>query len=173
MTHEKIVKDLIEDIESLTIKILNRRRFLKEIIDPIIKLVSENGVVLKYDKHSCHTHIVSELNNFGHFSFHTDLGQTMFGGDTITIYYHPNRKFREGGIDSAHDKESQPVLEVYEQIDYEIKKFDEQKNWQRALVRVLKNKDRIVSQIKKEQKKTKTTITQTRTASARNHELRE
>lgn len=173
MTHEKIVKNLTGDMRKLSNKLKGRKRFLDKIFDLVPSLVSKEGVVLSYSEHSCHTHVVSELNNFGHFSFHINLGQTMFGGDTVTIYYHPNRKFREGGIDFAHDKDWQPVLKVRSLIDYQVENFDEQRNWQRALLYVLKNKDRIVARIKKEQEKAKITVAQSRAVDESKNKLRE
>ena len=141
--------------KALAGKVRKRKRFLDETIDPVIKLVCERGRMVSRNQGSSNTHVVWELRNFGGFSFHTDLGQTMFGGNTVKIYYHPGRSFREGGLDSAHDKEWIPVLEVDFQThrEYVVKRFDETTGWRRALVRVLRNKDKIASRTAKTSQK--------------------
>lgn len=137
-------------------KIQTRKKFLNRVVVEIIDLVSKQGVIISETEHSCHTHVVSELRNFGHFSFHTSLDQTMFGGNRVKAWYHPRRNFREGGLDSAWDKEWTPVLNVYFQVDdnYEIEIFNNNVNWQRALLRVFNNKEKIADQIKKTRSKT-------------------
>ena len=175
MAHEQIVEDLSNDLRLIARKLKNRKEFLKKIVERVEELVRKEGTELSYIEHSCHTHIVAELRNFGHFSFHTSLGQTMFGGNTITIYYHTGRSFREGGIDSAYDKEWTPVLKVDFQTgdDFKVVIFDEQRNWQRALVRVLKNEENIAAQIKRKKEEAKTAKARNRAAEEKKKKLLE
>lgn len=153
MAHDLNTKRLARQIKA-------RKDFLNKVVNSVTKLVREYGRVTKRDQGSSNTRVVSELRNFGNFTFETDLGQTMFGGNTIRVWYHPNKSFRKDGLDSAWDKEWQPVLNIYYQTDYKVINFDEQREWQRALFRVLKNKERIATQVKKKEGKTKTTVVQ-------------
>lgn len=116
-------------------KIRERKNFLNRVANFIDKLVCEKGRVLSISEHSAWTHIVWELRNFGGFTFYADLGQTMSGGNTIKVYYHPDHNFREGDLDSAWT----PVLEVDFQTrsenDYRVKRFEEAAAWQKALTK--------------------------------------
>ncbi len=140
-----------KEIGVLENKIAKRRKFLNEVFDRITNLVSKEGEQLSYSEHSCHTNVVAELKNFGNFTFTTNLDQSMIGGDTIRVYYHPGRKFQEGGTDAAHDKGLDPVLAV--DVDgrgiYTVRIFDEQRNWQKKLLHLLKNSNKIAKGIRK------------------------
>ena len=133
--------------KELAKKVRGRRKFLDKVIGEIITLVNTKGKTVSRMVHSARKYIVLELRNFGAFTFHTDWGQTMFGGNTVKVYYHPGRNFREGGLDSAFDKDWTPVLDVDFQVDgeYRVNKFDEKLSWQKKLVWVLRNKDRIAA----------------------------
>jgi len=146
--------------KDLARKIRGRKNFLDKTVDAVINLVCNRGKVLSRSEHSAHTHIIWELHNFGGFSFRTDLGQTMFGGNTVKVYYHPGRSFREGGLDSAWDKDCSPVLIVYfpTEGDYKVGQFNEKTDWQRALIRVLKNQNNIAAQINKAKEKENKTL---------------
>lgn len=143
------------NIKELVRKTRERKKFLDAIIEPVIKLVREKGRMINRSQETSHTNVVWELRNFGGFSFHTDLGQTMFGGNTVKVFYHPSRSFREGGLDSAHDKDWVPVLDVYFQteLEYRVSKFDERLSWQRKLFWVLRNKDKVAARAEKENRK--------------------
>lgn len=135
-----------KDTKELARKIRARKKFLKRIVTPVINLVVKRGRVLERHMGSCNIHIISELRNFGGFTFETDLGQTQFGGSTVTIFYHPHCNFREGGIDFARENE-RIVLSVFFQTEaeyeYKVITFDNRTDWQRVLIHVLQNADKI------------------------------
>ncbi len=143
--------------EQLANKIRIRKEFLNQVVNRVTGLVRKYGKVTKRDECHSHTRVVSELRNFGNFTFETDLGQTDFGGNDIMIWHHPGKSFREGGLDFAFDKEWTPVLDVYFQVkdEYEVKAFNEETNWQKTLTFVLKNQDKIAERIRKAQNKAK------------------
>lgn len=157
--------------KALSRMIKERRAYLTRVLNAVVKLASQEGKVLLRSTHSAHTHVVWELRDFEGFTFHADLGQTMFGGNTVKVYYHPGRSFGEGGIDSAHDQEWAPVLEVDFQTgdehDYRVKKFKESAEWRRVLDRVLRNSDKIAAQAKKTEKKVDKRAERQRAAEAR------
>lgn len=159
--------------QQLARKVGARKRFLDKVVSPIVDLVHKRGKVNKREQGSSHTRVVSELINFGDFTFETDLGQTMFSGDTIRVWHHPHRNFREGGLDYAHDKEWTPVLDVYYQdrSDYKVGAFRDETDWQRALIRVLKNQNKIAARIKKTQDKASKTLRNWRQADERKDKL--
>jgi hypothetical protein len=138
-------------------KIRVRKKFLDKIITSIIQLVANKGKIINRVMGSSSKHIVQELRNFGGFSFYTDLGQTMFGGNTIKVYHHPGQSFCDGGLDLAQNNICEPVLDVYFQTadEYDVCTFNESKKWQRALIRVLKNQDKIAAQLDRKENKLK------------------
>ncbi len=143
--------------EQLAKQVRARKEFLNRVVKSLMNLVQEYGIVTKRDTANCHIRVVSELRNFRSFTFATDLGQTDFGGNTTKVWYHPGKNFREGGLDSAWDKEWTPVLDVDFQVtgdDYEVHIFNESVDWQRALLHVFKNKIKIAAQIERNQKET-------------------
>lgn len=146
-----------QNTDKLAKKVRTRKNFLNKVVNPVIDLVHKRGTIVRREQGSCHTRIVAEFRNFGDFTFHTDLGQTMFGGNTVKIFYHPGRNFREGGLDSAFDREWSPVLFVdfHTDGDYTVRSFNEKAGWQKALVSVLKNENKIMAQIEKTRSKAK------------------
>jgi len=142
------------DVLRLKRKIQSRKKFLDRILEPVINLIREEGTIIDYQEYTYLN--FAELRDFGHFSFHTDpepIRYMFVQGYTVKIYYHPGRKFREGGLESAFDKDWTPVLDVRVDDYYEVAIFNEQRNWQRALIRILKNSDRIAAQIRKRREK--------------------
>ena len=159
--------------KTLARKIRARKRFLDNVLNPIIQLVDKRGTVTKREQRSSYTHVVAELRNFGNFTFRTDLDKTKFGGDTIKVWYHPGRSFREGGLDSVWDKEWIPVLDINFLIctDYLVREFNKKTDWQRALVSVLKNQDNVATQINKIQEKAVERLQTWRQEGERNDQL--
>lgn len=141
--------------KQLAKKIRARKQFLNQVVGQIINLVGQYGWVTKRDQENYHTNVVTELRNFGNFTFETNLGQTDFGGDAVKVWYHPGKNFREGGLDFAWDKEWIPVLDVYfqEEKNYDVYTFKKSADWQKALLYVLKNKAKVAAQIQKQVKK--------------------
>ena len=141
------------DMKGLAKKIEAREKFLKKVIDFVEKLVIERGEITEKVQGSCHTNIKRRLFNFGDFSFLTDRGQTMFGGNECKIWYHPKNEagdIREGSL----------VLSVYYQCESEknnncrVDVFNENHAWQSAINYAMSHKDKIVAKIsKKEQER--------------------
>lgn len=153
MAQDKKTRKLARQIQT-------RMEFLKQTTGAVINLVIQKGT-WKEEVKRFHTYVSAELRDFGGFSFEVELGKTEEGGNTVKMYCHPGRKFREGGLDSAWDKEFMPVLSVdfWSGDSYEVRTFSDEFKWQKALSRVLKNKDKISTRIaataEKEKQKTK------------------
>lgn len=152
MAHSQLTTE-----QELAKKIRARKEFLNKVCGQIIDLVRKYGKITRRDQGNNHTNVISELHNFGSFTFETNLGQTDFVGDTIGVWYHPGRSFREGGLDFAWDKKWIPVLYIHYQVkgDYEVATFNKNVGWQKALLYILKNKTRIATQIATEIEKEK------------------
>ena len=139
--------------EELAKEVRTRNEFLDIVTNRVIDLVRKYGEVTKRDEGNNHTNIVSNLCNFGSFTFETDLGQIDFGGNTVRVWHHPGKNFQENSVWS---NPLVPVLDVYFQTtkDYAVSIFNHRTGWQKALINLLKNRARIAAQIKKTQNKT-------------------
>lgn len=133
-------------------KIEKRKKKVVEFISFANEILSEIGERIFYEEYSGHTKIKRWLTGFAHFSFHAYYGQTCMGGNTITIYYHPNNETI--GIEALP-----AVLKVYSQApsfnpdDIDIQIWDEKWPWQSALTKVIIQKDAILAQIENAEKK--------------------
>lgn len=137
----------ITDLTAMASKIRERLEFIKIVIPWIDRLVAKQGKELSYHEGSCHTNIVAELKNFGGFSFKTDTGQSMMGGNSFQVWYHPGKD---------HDDKSLLVLSLYCQVSVEesaVRVFDTTTEWQKALLQVRTREGFFVRQIKEEQKR--------------------
>lgn len=129
---------------SLSVRVSERIEFLKTILPWIERLVSKHGRGLEYSQGSCHTHIVAELKDFAWFSFHTDTGQSMMGGNTFRVWYHPGRLFDNSAC----------VLEVHYQVMVEesrVRLFDTKTDWQKKILGAKQNERAILGKMKREQ----------------------
>lgn len=119
---------------TLARKVAARKRFLNKVLESVTELVVKYGEVTKYREHSCHTHIVRKLNGFGGYSFELETGQTMMGGNTLKIIReHPDTRL---------------IFDVYWQIDHEkceIVTFIEEKGWKRAILRTIRDPEKIAA----------------------------
>ena len=128
---------------TLSAKLSKRERFLKKVVSFVEKLVQKKGRILEINQGSSNTNVVRELLDFGNFSFKTDLGQTMFGGNDIEVWYHPGTSFR-------NRKRFNTVLSVYYQCfrfetdDCRVNTFDESHGWQLALNNAIRNEKKIL-----------------------------
>ncbi len=159
------------ETKNLVRKIKKREQFLVRVVTGVIALVQKHGTLKSSERGGSHIRTIKELCNFGNFTFETDLGQTDFGGNTISVWYHPGKIFREGGSDSAHDKKLTLVLDVYYQTHYEVNEFYEKPNWQKAIIRVFKNQDKIAEQIKRVQNRSVEKLLEQRQEEDRKFEL--
>lgn len=134
-------------IEEIKERIEKRQKFLKEIVKFIEDITFRTGEEIKRTTGSAHTHIVRRLDGFRNFSFLADTGQTMFGGNDFDVWYHP----KEEKIDT---RRVEPVLSVYYQTsdEYKVKKFSKDDAWQREMKNLIKNKEKILLEIEKEEK---------------------
>lgn len=117
-----------KDMKTLADKVRSRQKFIGVIIPWIEKLVSKHGEELSYSQGSCHTHIVAELKNFNGFSFKTDTGHSMMGGNSFKIWYHPGKKLDNGGT---------LVLDLYFQVhvgESQVRSFDTSTKWVEKLL---------------------------------------
>ena len=133
MTKAKVVPAGLES------KIAYRLAFLEKVTGFAEMITAKEGNGVLYRMHSSHTHIINELRDFGGFSFRADTGQSMFGGSTIEVWYHPGRLF-------AAQPEPKKVLHIDWLIDLEKNTrltFDEESKWETNISRVIKNWEEI------------------------------
>ncbi len=140
------------ETKRLSAKIKARKEFLKMATEFSLTITRKLGEEVLYRQESCYTNIVRQLIGFAHFSFLTDTGQTMMGGDTVKIWYHP----KSGEVDF---KRSRPVLDIdwWAGVDEDCKinLFDEDRRWQTALRRVVKNAEKIEAKMREVKKNLK------------------
>lgn len=127
---------------TLEAKIAARIKLLSSIVDFVGKILREKGIVLERHIESCNTNMVEELKDFKNFSFWSDTGQTMFGGNTYKIWYM---------------RGSDKVLVLY--LDFqagieeaEIKTFDSKRDWLNALKCLIKNWKQIMAKCERERR---------------------
>ncbi|MBI5153559.1 MAG: hypothetical protein HZA36_03830 [Parcubacteria group bacterium] len=125
--------------------VLARQKFVEEIIRFAESIVYERGKVLRREEHFYHITTTAELNNFAGFSFYTHGAFTDFGGDNVKIWYHPDSK----------ERGSEPVFEVdyWDIAECKVKRFDPSPIWQQALQVLIKDRVRVVAQIKRGERK--------------------
>lgn len=119
-----------------------RRKLVEKFAKFAKRITRQIGRVVKREVGSCNIRVVAELVGFANFSFRSDCGQTMFGGNTLEIWYCPE----EGKM------QSKPEFRVHWQTNMaqcEVQIFDEDPKWQSALQSVIKRKDRIIAPISK------------------------
>jgi hypothetical protein len=122
---------------------IERIRFLKKVIGFACSITRTQGKRLENTSHSVHLHTIYELLNFGGFSFYVDSGQTMFGGDTVKIWYHPSR---------PHTKRAGPVLDISWGLDLNNPShvyFDPNLEWQKEILKVVRWQKKIAARINK------------------------
>jgi len=129
-------------MSTLEAKIVARIKLLSAIVNFVDELLRKKGKVLECHTESCNTNMVEELKDFENFSFWSDTGQTMFGGNTYKIWY-------MRGTDK--------VLVLY--LDFqagieeaEIKTFDPKPDWLKALKCLIKNWKQVVVKCERERK---------------------
>lgn len=67
-------------------KVQERKSFVEKAVKFIDKTVQKYGIVVIERINSSNTHVIKEFK-FGHFKFQTDYGQTMMGGNTVSVWY--------------------------------------------------------------------------------------
>ena len=155
-----------KETKNLAKKIAARREFLKKIVPTIDRVVQEYGRVLSEVRHDDYTNTVAQLNDFARFSFRTNFGQSMFGGNVIIVWYYP----------AGTSSDKQIVLNLYWQVDLEeceVRAFDEDTGWQQALLRLMKNKERVLARIKEKSARVARKLNAKRKAQEKEAALRE
>jgi hypothetical protein len=139
-----------------------KRRLLSEIIELVKWLMDQKGVITKKEGDPYHCSTTKELKNFLRFSFYVESGQTVSGGETVKIWY-------------RQDKESHLVLDVHWNIiaRFEVRVFDEKRNWSLALKRIIIRKNRILEDMDKEKKATEAVQAETDSGYAQMREIQE
>lgn len=121
----------------LRAKIQRMKAFLRNAADLVSKAAQKYGKTVKCETHSSNIHVIKELE-FGLFKFRSEHGETMMGGNTVSVWYHYF-----------------PVLEFYWQTDIEkaeVKTFDKSVKWEKPFWALLRDPEKIAKQIKKDKK---------------------
>ena len=103
--------------------------FLKKVTDFAKMVTRERGEELEHTFHDSFIHTVRELKDFAGFSFHVDIGQTMFGGNSVKITYH-----RQGQL-------AVPVLDISWETHIEHcshMRFNSNQEWQKEIMEVIR-----------------------------------
>jgi hypothetical protein len=156
-------------------RVAARERFLRRVVNFTVDLLVDHGRIVHESQGSGHTHIIRELLDFEDFSFKTDLGQTMMGGNDITIWYHPTKEF---GL--LRDDSQRRVLKVYSETlplsfeadSFRLECFEESTPWQTFILNLMKNKKKILSKIATAQRRAKRTEERLQAAERKEKEFR-
>ena len=102
--------------------------FLKMVTDFVRAVTNECGRLLRQKNGFGYVHTVRELHDFNNkFSFYVDTGQSMLGGNTVKVWYHPGSRYEKGLT---------PVLNVWwplELEEYKLTKLDLDPQWQQEM----------------------------------------
>lgn len=118
--------------KKLMAMIAARKKFLRQAVDFALSILESEGTILYHDLGTYHTHMKTELKDFRGFSFLSDTGQSIMGGNTIQIWYRAGLK-------------KKLVLDVYWLsgafclAECEVPVFDKDLRWERALKRLIAN----------------------------------
>lgn len=127
--------------EELAQKVDSRRQFLLRVIQWVEKALPNRGYLVKKEIGSSHTHTVYLLQDFGDFSFQSDAGQTMMGGNSVNVWYHPG--FRDLDLGKTRS-----VLTLYYQTDpndCEVSTYEIGTPWENPLIYVMEHEDEIAA----------------------------
>lgn len=79
----------------LSAKIDARLKWLNLVADFVKRIARQRGRLTFHED----THDVYLLTDFAEFSFQADTGQSMMGGETFTIWYHPVLRYDNGQLE--------------------------------------------------------------------------
>lgn len=123
-------KEVLAD--DLALKVAQRQRFVEKVISYAQKAIftPKLGTIISSHEHSSHTQTAAELNDLEGFSFYSYGVYTMFGGETVKVWYHPGQ----------HKRPEVPVFEAewWDIKKCELKHFDPSQEWQDALCRLMR-----------------------------------
>jgi|GEM_PF-1849354 len=135
---------MVEKTKTLAERVVARQKFLEDVVVFSNGIVSVHGKQLSYYQGSSHTNVERELKNFAGFSFYTHGSYTMYGGDEVKVWYHPE----------TEQTPIEPVLHVeYWNIkECKLYVFDQTLNWQEALGKLVSASKAEVEKIEQERR---------------------
>ena len=126
--------------EEIKVQIKKRKEIIKEISIFVENITCEVGKEIFRSESSSSTHIKTVLEDFKGFSFLFDAGQSMMGGEEVYVW-------------EGVDREKPPVFRVHNQNgEYTVKEFKKDTNWLEELLKIIKNKNNLLTEIKREKK---------------------
>lgn len=111
---------------------VTRTNFLQTVIDFVRLIAGKSGKLLERTAGSGYVHTVHEIYNFENFSFIVDTNQSMIGGNSVKIWYHP---------DKPYEQELAPVLNMWWQLEVNSAKvlvFESNRKWQNEILKAVK-----------------------------------
>lgn len=130
-------------------QIRERKKLIMRFVNFVHKITREVGSVVHTDVGSSHTHVIRELRNFNGFSFLSDTGRTMFGGNKFQISYHPGRE-------EVVLQQTKPVFDVFYQTSLDDESaevyFDPSPVWRGPLEALIANKKKAISVFRRKEK---------------------
>ena len=138
------------DICTLQAQIAERMAFLKKVVEFAEMIVNKRGVSVRYSEHSAHTRIIRELKDFANFSFRTDMGKTMYGGNEVVV----TESYRPAGTRTVLQFEWQTsfsdecVVTGYAGDEYSA-------GWENRLLDLMQNYEEIAAMIDREKNQDK------------------
>jgi hypothetical protein len=124
--------------KNLAARVRNRQRYIDKLVDFVEELTREHGRITRREVHSSNTTIERELKNVAGFSFYYGSGFSMYGGGEIQIYYQPRDSQESDLVFHIEWSEGLKAEEV------RVKHFRPDYKWQRAIRRLMNNKDKII-----------------------------
>ena len=107
--------------------------FVTDVVEFVMNRMVQGGTVLsRVENGPNNSHITKELQGFHCFSFLLDHNKIGVGDNAITVWHHPRYKNRGN---------PKPVLSISWMVDVrqgELAVFSEDKEWQKAMRRLLK-----------------------------------
>lgn len=136
------------ETRQLVKKIEERKRFLKKVINFVEDIVLNEGEVIMRVPGPANIHVVKVLNGFDNFFFMADWGQTVMGGNEVKVWYSSNSE----GINP--DKTLSVLYVYYQPAKFNIdecvvRHFDEKNQWQFSIDYAIKNKKKLIVQMKR------------------------
>jgi hypothetical protein len=129
-----------------TTKIKARIQFLEQVTVFAENVGMSCGEILK-DSGGYVRNVVCQAHNVVGFSFYSDTGQSMMGGNSVRIYYHPRKKYTD-----SHDD---LVLDIHwgvQMEECELRVFREDLEWQEKILEVMKNWEQLKKRINRNAK---------------------
>ena len=138
--------------EELAKKIDERKKIIEKFINFIEDITAEIGRLVRKEVGDDHIHVIMMLENFGGFTFKTEIGQSMMGGNEVRVWHHHNIKF-------IFSEKPEPDMGVWYNTKSDLKEleknvkiryFNKELEWQRCLEYIIANRDIMVKNFKEE-----------------------